>query len=128
MTYRMPKKGQGNRGGGGSSKKPVPSPATNTDDNFITFTNSKGKDKVGNNSGTNTPKNRDIGSGSKGTQGLNGPALAGEAPKRPDTRTLIGGASWTGKLPVSMLSEHCQKQRWDNPEYTMVWRQCSGSL
>lgn len=41
-------------------------------------------------------------------------------PKQPDTRTLIGGASWTGKLPVNMLSEHCQKQKWQKPEYTMV--------
>ncbi|KAF1815720.1 P-loop containing nucleoside triphosphate hydrolase protein [Eremomyces bilateralis CBS 781.70] len=43
-----------------------------------------------------------------------------EAPKKPDTRTLIGGASWTGKLPVNMLSEHCQKQKWGKPEYTMM--------
>lgn len=40
--------------------------------------------------------------------------------RQPDTRTLIGGASWTGKLPVNMLSEHCQKQKWQKPEYTMV--------
>lgn len=45
-----------------------------------------------------------------------------DAPKKPDTRTLIGGASWTGKLPVNMLSEHCQKQKWAKPEYTMVRR------
>ncbi|KAL9126106.1 MAG: hypothetical protein Q9217_004793 [Psora testacea] len=44
---------------------------------------------------------------------------AEDAPKKPDTRTLIGGASWTGKLPVNMLSEHCQKQNWAKPEYTM---------
>ena len=43
-----------------------------------------------------------------------------DAPKRPDTRTLIGGASWTGKLPLNMLSEHCQKQKWGKPEYTMT--------
>lgn len=42
-----------------------------------------------------------------------------EAPKKPDTKTLIGGASWTGKLPVNLLSEHCQKQKWGKPEYTM---------
>jgi ATP-dependent RNA helicase DHX57 len=45
---------------------------------------------------------------------------ATDAPKKPDTRTLIGGASWTGKLPVNLLSEHCQKQKWDKPEYTMT--------
>ena len=43
-----------------------------------------------------------------------------EAPNKPDTRKLIGGASWTGKLPVNLLSEHCQKQKWLKPEYTMV--------
>ncbi|MDI1489477.1 MAG: putative ATP-dependent RNA helicase ucp12 [Ramalina farinacea] len=42
-----------------------------------------------------------------------------EAAKRADTRALIGGASWTGKLPVNMLSEHCQKQKWFKPDYTM---------
>ena len=40
---------------------------------------------------------------------------------RPDTRTLIGGASWTGKLPVNLLSEICQKQRWERPDYSMVY-------
>ena len=40
---------------------------------------------------------------------------------RPDTRTLIGGASWTGKLPVNLLSETCQKQRWEKPDYSMVY-------
>lgn len=50
-----------------------------------------------------------------------GPPAASEGDvKKPDTRTLIGGASWTGKLPMSLLSEHCQKQKWDKPEYTMV--------
>jgi len=43
-----------------------------------------------------------------------------EVPKKPDTRTLIGGASWTGKLPVNLLAEICQKQKWNKPEYTMV--------
>jgi hypothetical protein len=43
-----------------------------------------------------------------------------QPPKKPDTRTLIAGASWTGKLPVALLSEMCQKQKWNKPEYTMV--------
>ncbi|KAI5357707.1 Putative helicase, RWD domain, Helicase-associated domain, UBA-like superfamily [Septoria linicola] len=42
-----------------------------------------------------------------------------EEPKKPDTRTLIGGASWTGKLPQTMFNEHCQKQKWERPEYTI---------
>lgn len=43
-----------------------------------------------------------------------------DAPKKPATRELIGGSSWTGKLPVNLLSEHCQKMKWEKPEYTMV--------
>jgi ATP-dependent RNA helicase DHX57 len=52
-----------------------------------------------------------------------GPAAPNEAepPKKPSVKEVIGGASWTGKLPVNMLSEHCQKQKWEKPEYTMVW-------
>jgi HrpA-like RNA helicase len=40
-----------------------------------------------------------------------------EAAPRPDPRKVIGGASWTGKLPVNLLSEHCQRQKWNKPEY-----------
>lgn len=43
-----------------------------------------------------------------------------EEPKKPSVKEVIGGASWTGKLPVNMLSEHCQKQKWEKPEYSMV--------
>lgn len=43
-----------------------------------------------------------------------------EEPKKPSAKEVIGGASWTGKLPVNMLSEHCQKQKWEKPEYSMV--------
>lgn len=40
-----------------------------------------------------------------------------EGPPRPDARKVIGGQSWTGKLPVNLLSEHCQRQKWNKPEY-----------
>src|SRR5579871_4556830 len=43
-----------------------------------------------------------------------------DAPKKPNTRTLIGGPSWTGKLPVNMWSEQTQKRKWDKPDYTMM--------
>jgi ATP-dependent RNA helicase DHX57 len=36
-----------------------------------------------------------------------------------DARKVIGGASWTGKLPVNLLSELCQRQKWNKPEYSM---------
>jgi len=107
----MVKKGQpkGGKPGSGTGTKTPASPGP--DDSFIVFSNS---DKE--------PKQRKPTTGPTGSSsmGLDGPALAGEAPKRPDVKKLIGGASWTGKLPVNMLSEHCQKQRWEKPEYTMV--------
>ena len=105
----MVKKGQakgGKPGGGGGAKKP--SPATTTgDDSFIVFSNSD-KD----------PKPRKPAASSEA--GTSGADILGEPPKRPDVKKIIGGASWTGKLPVNLLSEHCQKQKWDKPEYTMV--------
>jgi ATP-dependent RNA helicase DHX57 len=109
----MVKKGQskgGKPGGGGGAKKPSPA-TTTSDDSFIVFSNSDKEPK---------PRKPAAGSSIEGISGLDGPALLGEAPKRPDVKKLIGGASWTGKLPVNMLLEHCQKQKWEKPEYTMV--------
>ena len=104
----MVKKGQskGPKPGSGQGAK-TPSPA---DDSWIVFSNS---DKE--------PKPKKIpGPSAAAVAGQDGPALAGEGPPRPSVKQIIGGASWTGKLPVNMLSEHCQKQRWEKPEYTMV--------
>ncbi|KAI9373677.1 P-loop containing nucleoside triphosphate hydrolase protein [Aspergillus egyptiacus] len=42
-----------------------------------------------------------------------------EEQKKPSVKQVIGGASWTGKLPVNLMSEHCQKHKWEKPEYTM---------
>ena len=102
----MPKKGTG---AGSSKKGPIPSAPNDDDGSYIIFGNGKPKKEK---------KTADDGSGSKskgdGTQSVE------ETPKKPDTRQLIGGASWTGKLPMNMLSEHCQKQKWAKPEYTMV--------
>jgi ATP-dependent RNA helicase DHX57 len=108
MVKKAQAKG-GKPGGGGGAKKP--SPATTTgDDSFIVFSNSDKDPK---------PK-KPAATSAAGSSSQDGPALVGEAPKRPDVKKLIGGASWTGKLPVNMLSEHCQKQKWEKPEYTMV--------
>ena len=112
----MVKKGQakgGKPGGGGGAKKPSP-PTAGGDDSFIVFSNSDKEPKP------RKPVPSNGGSSAGGPSAQDGPALAGEAPKRPDVKKLIGGASWTGKLPVNMLSEHCQKQKWEKPEYTMV--------
>ncbi|KAH8805702.1 ATP-dependent RNA helicase-like protein A [Xylogone sp. PMI_703] len=110
----MAKKGQGKGGksgvGAGSKKSSTPAPGPE-DSSYIVFTNSDKEPKQ--------KRTTNTGAGSSSGQ-LDGPALAGEAPKRPDVKKLIGGASWTGKLPVNLLSEHCQKQKWEKPEYTMT--------
>lgn len=57
--------------------------------------------------------------GKKGSKAAQ--AAASESPStgppKPTVKQLIGGSSWTGKLPVNLLSEYCQKQRWERPDY-----------
>jgi hypothetical protein len=62
----------------------------------------------------------------KASEAKKTPAASPEEAKKPSVKEVIGGASWTGKLPVNMLSEHCQKQKWEKPEYSMVCL-CKGS-
>ena len=101
------------RGKGGDGPKKVPPPAASkstakaTDDSNIVFSNAK--ENVSSKKATKTAKPEE-------KQGES----SQDTPKKPDTKTLIGGASWTGKLPVNLLNEHCQKQKWEKPEYTMV--------
>ena len=38
---------------------------------------------------------------------------------RVDVKKVIGGASWTGKVPVQLLSELCQREKWHKPDYSM---------
>lgn len=104
----MVKKGQPKRGtpGSGQGAKNLP---TTADDSFIVFSNSEKDPK---------PK-KPAAASAAGPSGQTGPALAGEGSTRPNVKQIIGGGSWTGKLPVNLLSEHCQKQRWEKPEYTM---------
>ncbi|KAF5126009.1 putative ATP-dependent RNA helicase ucp12 [Metarhizium anisopliae] len=45
------------------------------------------------------------------------PIVPPAGPPKPTVKQIIGGSSWTGKLPVNLLSEYCQKQRWEKPEY-----------
>ena len=105
--------GHGKRGGGGgSSKQASTNPAQNAEDSYIVFSSAKDDAKGKKKADTKASTSKDE---------VNKAPLNGEdTPKRPDTRKLIGGASWTGKLPVTLLSEHCQKQKWQKPEYTMV--------
>jgi len=102
----MVKKG-GRSGTGGGNKQAQT--ANGAEDSFIVFSNSA-KDS----------ESRKPAAGTSSVHGgLNGSALAGEA-SRPDVKKIIGGSSWTGKLPVNILSEHCRKQKWEQPEYTRV--------
>ena len=113
----MPKKGKeksSSAGGGAAptsgataSKGKKPPPA---EDDFIIFTNS---DKE--------PKPKKAGPGSAGAsskaEASGETPDAADGPPKPTVKQIIGGASWTGKLPVNLLSEHCQKQKWDRPDY-----------
>ena len=99
----------GNRGSNAPKKPQVLTPTE--DDSYIVFGNASPAKKV---------KNAEHKSPAAGPGPNNNQPSGEDAPKKPDTRKLIGGASWTGKLPVNMLSEHCQKQKWAKPEYTMV--------
>lgn len=92
---------QENRGG---RLKTVLPTAQDTDVSFIVFSNDV-QEASGKKAGPKQTSHRED---------------AGDASKKPDIKKLIGGASWTGKLPVNILSEHCQKQKWEKPEYTMV--------
>lgn len=99
----MPKKSAG-----ASSSRKVPPSASNDEGSYIVFGHGPpGKEK---------PAGTLAGSGVKGYENQNNQ----DQVKKPDTRQLIGGPSWTGKLPMNLLSEHCQKQKWEKPEYTMV--------
>jgi ATP-dependent RNA helicase DHX57 len=103
----MPKGGRG-----ASSKKPTTSSSLpNEEESNVVFGDAKSAKKSKKLTTWGDP------AGDGGGNRQRGPS---DGPKNPDTRTLIAGASWTGKLPVNMLSEHCQKQKWAKPEYTMV--------
>lgn len=101
-----PKKGGGNRAGPKKSSSSKPAEISISDFVAAGEKNEAKKSKAGAKS-----KGKDAGG-----EAANNP----EEPKKPSVRAVIGGASWTGKLPVNMLSEHCQKQKWAKPEYTTV--------
>ncbi|KAL1797693.1 hypothetical protein ACET3X_004299 [Alternaria dauci] len=102
----MPKNAHPPRGK--PAKKTVP---PEEDTSFIVFGDGKAKKKKGESSGGDADQNEGKGKGKAGA------GTAEDGPKKPDTRTLIAGASWTGKLPVNLLSEHFQKQQWSKPDY-----------
>lgn len=64
------------------------------------------------------------GSGPKGKKGAPDPGQQVPeshllAPPKPTVKQIIGGSSWTGKLPVNLFNELCQKQKWNQPVYDM---------
>jgi ATP-dependent RNA helicase DHX57 len=88
-----------------SSKQTAPPPPR--EDDFIVFTNSNKE-----------PKRKNQGNAAAGKSG--GPEADASGPPKPTVKQIVGGASWTGKLPVNLLSEHCQRQKWDRPSYDNV--------
>ncbi|KAI0122979.1 P-loop containing nucleoside triphosphate hydrolase protein [Xylariales sp. AK1849] len=99
---------------GGTSKKSSKQNAPPKDDDFIVFTNSDKEPK---------PK-RGQGSGPSGKEEPSEPGPPG--PPKPTVKQIVGGASWTGKLPVNLLSEHCQKQKWEKPSYDNMIKTSEG--
>ncbi|KAI1823181.1 P-loop containing nucleoside triphosphate hydrolase protein [Xylaria intraflava] len=94
-----------------SSKKPAKSANKSPqEDDFIVFTNST-KDSKAKKGGQGSSKG-------KATDNEQTPA----GPPKPTVKQIIGGSSWTGKLPVNLLSEHCQRQKWDKPDYQLVFQ------
>ncbi|KAI1111081.1 DEAD/DEAH box helicase [Nemania sp. NC0429] len=93
----------------GSSKKSAkPASQPTQEDDFIVFTNS-----------TKDPKPKKGGQGSSKTKPADDEQLP-TGPPKPTVKQIIGGSSWTGKLPVNLLSEHCQRQKWDRPDYQLI--------
>lgn len=43
-----------------------------------------------------------------------------EEKKPPTIQEQLGCVGWTGKLPVNILNELCQKRKWRSPEYIFV--------
>ncbi len=108
----MVKKGKDKGGGataGGSTARKAPA-----EDDFIVFTNS-----------TKDSKPKKAGpSASAQPASSSAPGETPDGPPKPTVKQIIGGSSWTGKLPVNLLSEHCQKQKWERPEYDTVGGIC----
>jgi ATP-dependent RNA helicase DHX57 len=105
----MPKNAHPPRGK--PAKKTV---APEEDTSFIVFGDGKPKKKRGEGAAESAAQN-------DGTaKGKSPVGQSEEGQKKPDIRTLIAGASWTGKLPVNLLSEHFQKQHWSKPDYRIV--------
>ncbi|KAI9888926.1 MAG: hypothetical protein M1814_006158 [Vezdaea aestivalis] len=110
----MPKKGVG--GQSGSQAKPKKAKDTlasgpKEDDSFIIFSNSKTKTKA------EKAIEKGPGTSEKDSTRNDGIPTEGEV-KKPTTKQLVGGSSWTGKLPSTVKSRNGRGQiiRW----YTFI--------
>ncbi|KAH6649156.1 P-loop containing nucleoside triphosphate hydrolase protein [Truncatella angustata] len=101
---------------GAKAKKPVKQSAPPKEDDFIVFTNSDKEPK---------PR-RSQNAGGSGKNGLAEVAPEASGPPKPTAKQIVGGASWTGKLPVNLLSEHCQRQKWEKPSYDNMHKNAEG--
>lgn len=60
------------------------------------------------------------GKGAKGTQNAKDEPELNQKQQARNGRAMVAQTtSWTGKLPGSLLHEHCQKQKWNKVEYDM---------
>lgn len=66
---------------------------------------------------TTDKKKKSKNEGAQGGPAAPGATEAPPGPPKPTVKQIIGGQSWTGKLPVNLLSEHCQKMKWERPDY-----------
>lgn len=112
----MVKKGKGGgtpSGGGSSSSSAKPSSSKSSakkaaaapppEEDLLIFTTDK--------------KKKSKNEGAQGGPAAPGATEAPPGPPKPTVKQIIGGQSWTGKLPVNLLSEHCQKMKWERPDY-----------
>ena len=100
------------------SKKPVATDANGDDTSFIVFSNKDDKPPKKAKQQPPAPSPTPGANKGKSTPTVAESNTPAQAPK-PDTRTLIAGSSWTGKLPMTLFNEHCQKQKWEKAEYTV---------
>ncbi|TID19229.1 hypothetical protein CANINC_003799 [Pichia inconspicua] len=57
--------------------------------------------------------------GGKSAKGSKGQVEELKTPAKNGRAIVAQTSSWTGKLPASLLHEHCQKQKWGKVEYDM---------
>lgn len=111
-------KGGGTPSSSASSKASGKKVAAAPDDDLLIFTTDK-KKKGG-------PSNKN--GGAQGSSAAPDGADTPPGPPKPTVKQIIGGQSWTGKLPVNLLSEHCQKMKWERPDYDTVRTLCTCHL